>query len=101
MTEIAFSRNGISIRLPDERWDHIVQRHEVLVDKKQFVLYTISSPSKILAGNEGTLMAIRELEPDRWLVVVYREDQEDGFVITAFPTRRINSLNRRQILWQL
>ena len=100
MTEIAFSRNGISIRLPNERWGHIVQRHEVLADKKQFVLDTISSPSKILTGNEGALMAIRELEPDRWLVVVYQEDQGDGFVITAFLTRRINSLNRRQILWQ-
>jgi hypothetical protein len=44
-------------------------------------------------------MALRELEPERWLVVVYREEQGDGFVITAFPTRRINSLNRRQQRW--
>ncbi|MGQ4649238.1 hypothetical protein [Lyngbya aestuarii] len=42
---------------------------------------------------------MRELKPGRWLVVVYREENDDGFVITAFPTRRINSLNRRQQLW--
>lgn len=96
---IAISRSGITIRLPDERWEHIVERHNILADKQQFVLDTLSKPDLILAGNEGALMALRELEPDRWLVVVYREENEDGFVITAFPTRRINSLNRRQQRW--
>jgi hypothetical protein len=96
---IALSHNGVSIRLPDERWEHIVERHDILADKQQLVLDTISSPDRILVGNEGALMAVRELEPDRWLVVIYREENEDGFVITAFPTHRINSLNRRQQLW--
>jgi hypothetical protein len=71
---IAFSRNGIAIRLPDERWEHIIERHNVLADKQPLVLDTISNPDRILAGNEGALIALRELEPDRWLVVVYRED---------------------------
>jgi hypothetical protein len=96
---IVLSRNGITIRLPDGRWEHILERHNTLADKQQFVLDTICNPDRILAGNEGALMAMREIEPDRWLVVVYREENEDGFVITAFPTRRINSLNRRQQLW--
>lgn len=96
---IATSHNGIPIRLPDERWEHIVERHNLLADKQQFVLNTISQPMRILAGNEGALMAIQEMDPGRWLVVVYREEPEDGFVITAFPTRRINSLDRRQQIW--
>ncbi|NJR58700.1 MAG: hypothetical protein HC769_07470 [Cyanobacteria bacterium CRU_2_1] len=96
---IVTSRSSITIRLPDERWKHIVERHNILADKQQFVLDTITNPDRILAGNEGALMTLRELEPGRWLVVVYREENEDGFVITAFPTRRINSLNRRQQLW--
>ena len=96
---IAFSRNAIAIRLPDERWEHIVERHNVLADQQSLVLDTISNSDRILAGNEGALMALRELEPDQWLVVVYQEDNEDGFVITAFPTRRINALNRRQQQW--
>jgi hypothetical protein len=96
---IATSLNGITIRLPDERWEHIIERHNILADKQQFVLNTITNPDRILVGNEDALMALRELEPGRWLVVVYREENDDGFVITAFPTRRINSLNRRQQLW--
>jgi hypothetical protein len=96
---IATSRNGIPIRLPDERWQHIIERHSILANKQQFVLDTLANPIRILDGNNGALMAVSELEPGRWLVVVYREDNEDGFVITAFPTRRINSLNRRQQQW--
>ncbi|MGF1525126.1 MAG: hypothetical protein ACFBSF_22600 [Leptolyngbyaceae cyanobacterium] len=87
------------LSLPEGRWEHIVNRHSILTDKQQLVLETLSRPDRILAGNEGALMAVKQLEPDRWLVVVYREEEEDGFVITAFPTRRINSLNRRQQLW--
>jgi hypothetical protein len=96
---IATSRNNIAIRLPDERWQHIIERHSILADKQEFVLDTLANPTRILDGNNGALMAVRELEPERWLVVVYREDNEDGFVITAFPTRRINSLNRRHQRW--
>jgi hypothetical protein len=96
---IAISCNGLPIRLPDERWQHIIARHNILTDKQQIVLETIEYPNRILEGNDGALMAIRELDPGRWLVVVDREDNEDGFVITAFPTRRINSPNRRQQRW--
>jgi hypothetical protein len=99
MSNVAVSQNGVSIRLPDERWQHIVERHNILSDKKQIILNTISHPTRILQGNEGALIAMQELEPNRWLVVVYREEQNDGFIITAFPTRRINSLNRRQQIW--
>ena len=49
--EIAISRNGVPIRLPDERWNHIIERHDVLADKKALVLETLSNPSRILAGN--------------------------------------------------
>ena len=95
----AISRNGILIRLPDERWEHIVARHQILVDKKPLVLEAIAQPDQILDGDEGALMAVKQLEPGKVLVVVYKEEFSDGFVITAFPTRRLNSLNRRQQLW--
>ena len=96
---IAISYNGIPIRLPEERWNHITDRHSTLSNQQQLVLDTLTNPTRILLGNDGALLALREIEPRRWLVVVYREDENDGFVITAFPTRRINSLNQRQQLW--
>jgi len=45
---------------------------------------------------------VREIEGDKHLVVVYKEtSQEDGFVITAYLTRRKRQLERRHVLWQL
>ncbi|MFA7242215.1 MAG: hypothetical protein WC091_19055 [Sulfuricellaceae bacterium] len=44
-------------------------------------------------------LAIQEVEKGKWLVVVYREQGSDGFVITAFLTRRIRSLDGRKQLW--
>ena len=62
------------------------------------VLETLSNPVRVVQGGEGELHAIRELELGKHLVVVYRELEEDGFVITAFLTRRMRSLERRKQL---
>lgn len=99
MNAIALSQNGILIRLPDERWAHITKRHEDLKNKQLEVLATISNPTRILSGDEGELLALKELEPGKWLVVAYRELIDDGFIITAYPTRKLSFLKRRQQLW--
>ncbi|MDB9528575.1 hypothetical protein PN498_21460 [Oscillatoria sp. CS-180] len=52
MPKKAISRNGVFIRLLDERWQHIVVRHSILADKQQLVLETLTNPDRILAGNE-------------------------------------------------
>lgn len=96
MDAIALSQNGVPIRLPDERWAHIAKRHEDLNNKQPEVLATVSNPVRILSGDESELLALRELEPGKWLVVVYRELVNDGFIITAYSTRRLSCLNQRQ-----
>ncbi len=52
-----------------------------------------------VVGTEGELLAVRELEPGKHMVVVYRELENDGFIITAFVTRRVRSLAKRTQLW--
>lgn len=96
----ARSRNGIPIRLTEERWGHIIDEHGELAGLRAEVLRTVSDPERVLAGNQGALLALRTIESGKWLVVVYREvEEEDGFVITAFLTRRHRSLDRRTQLW--
>jgi len=99
MDLLTTSINGICIRLPDERWQHITQRHAELLGQELLILDVIAHPERLLVGKSGELMAIRELQAGKWLVVIYRENQDDGFVITAFLTRRINSLNQRPQIW--
>jgi len=63
------------------------------------VLETISKPERILAGGEGELLALREVKAGKCMIVVYRELEDDGFIITAFLTRRIRTLAKRKQLW--
>lgn len=63
------------------------------------VLDAVADPERVLAGGAGELLAVKIHEPGKWLVVVYPEAEDDGFVITAFLTRRFRSLDRREQLW--
>jgi len=99
MNTAVTSKNGTTIRLTDERWAHISEEHGELADMRMEVLETVASPERILAGGEGELLAIRQVETGKFLVVVYRELEDDGFIITAFLTRRIRSLAKRKQLW--
>ena len=99
MVPSVLSKNGVRVRLTDETWAHITEEHCELAGLRPEVLETVSDPAPILAGSAGELLALRETEPGKFMVVVYREAGADGFIITAFLTRRLASLERRQRLW--
>ncbi len=99
MTEIVVSKNDVPIRLTAARWVHITEEHSELAGMRLEILETVVDPTQIFAGTRGELFAVREIEPGKYLVVVYREFQNDGFIITAFITRRMQAFRRRQRLW--
>jgi len=101
MTETVYSKNGVPIRLTDERWAHITEAHGELAGLRLEIVGTVANPTELFAGHRGELLAVREVEPGKYLVVVYRESQQDGFIITAFLTRKGQALRRRQRLWPL
>lgn len=102
MTGTCASRHGVPIRLTDERWVHIVEEHSELAGMRQDVLEAVSEAERVLAGSLGELIAVKGLETGRALIVVYRETSpDDGFVITAFESSRLASLDRRQQIWPL
>lgn len=99
MTETVSSKNGVPIRLTDERWLHISEEHSEMAGLRLDVLEAITDPERVVVGNSGELLALRSQPDEKVLVAVYRELVNDGFVITAFLTRRLASLNRRTQLW--
>ena len=100
MIYIATSRSGVPIRLTEERWGHIVEEHGELTGMRAEVLQTISGAERVVAGGVNELLAVRMVAAEKALIVVYREASvEDGFVITAFLTRRLERLNRRKQIW--
>jgi hypothetical protein len=54
---LVYSYNGIPIRLTEERWRHIVNRHVEMVDQRERVLETVAEPDLIQQGDFGELLA--------------------------------------------
>lgn len=95
------SKNDVPIRLTEERWFHITEEHSEMAGYYFEVLETIEGPEAIYEGKTGELLAVREVENGKNIVVVYKElSKEDGFVITAFLTRRIRQFERRRKIWK-
>ena len=95
------SKNGVPIRLTVERWFHITEEHSEMAGYYFEVLETVENPEAIYEGKVGECIAVRQIEKGKYIVVVYRElSKEDGFVITAFLTRRKKQLERRRKIWQ-
>lgn len=102
MTKITYSVNNIPIRLTDERWTHIVENHDDIAGYYFDVLETVTNPRWIFEGDEDELWAVKFISERKAMLVIYKElyDQNDGFIITAFFTGKINKLLRRNIIWQ-
>lgn len=101
MAHTAKSVNGVTIRLPDERWVHIIEEHAEMAGYLYDVLETVQEPLAVFAGNAGELLAAREIETGKYIIVAYREtSREDGFIITAFLTKRWKQIERRKKIWQ-
>lgn len=99
MVEVTTSQRDIPIRLTDERWNHILEGHPELVNNKTDVLKTVSNPERIFEGKNEELLGVQEIQPGKWLVVIYKELGDDGFIVTAYSTSRFQSLTKRRQLW--
>lgn len=98
---VAKSKNEVPIRLTEERWFHITEEHSEMAGYYFEALETVDEPEAIYEGKAGECIAVREIGKGKYIVVVYTElSKEDGFVITAFLTRRRKQLERRRKIWQ-
>ena len=66
-----------------------------------YAVQTLLALHKVSFSKHGqvTLLAVQEIHSDKHLVVVYREIENDGFIITAFITSKTKSLDQRNQLW--
>jgi len=63
-------------------------------------LGVVEKPDMVLLGDCDELLAVSKISRRKqWLVVVYKEDKNDGFVITAYVTSDIKWLLKRKVKW--
>jgi len=98
--EFVYSKNGVQIRLTEERWVHIIEEHTEMAGYYYEVLEAITDPQSIYQGIKGEYIAIKPIEKGKYIVVIYREiDKGDGFIITAFLTKREKQFEKRVKIW--
>jgi len=105
---ITRSKFGKRIRLTKATWlDKMLKDHPELGARKEYideVKRVVEDPDYIISGWFGEYLALRfcEVAPKRpkYLCVVYRELDEEGFVITAFFISKPHKLLRRGVLWR-
>ncbi len=96
------SRNGVPIRLTEERWRHVLDKHPDMSDYLADILQTVADPDIIQEGDSGSLLARRLCASGpfigKFITVAYRETgPTDGFIITAHPAKKPSI--RRRTLW--
>ena len=96
--QTATSVLGHTIRLTAQQWAHITEAHDYMAGNMDKVLETLSEPSRVIQGEQGEALALRDYErtniTEKTAVVVYREEP-DGFVITAFFTSKPDKIERK------
>jgi len=105
---VAKSKSGKKIRLTKTIWFHkILKRHPELGAAEEYVEQvkrTLEDPDYIVSGWFGEYLALRfcEIAPKgpKYLCVVYRELNDEGFIITAFFISNLRKLLRRGVLWR-
>ena len=98
--DVAISRNGVPIRLTEERWFHVVETHDEMAGRYDEVLSAIEMPDYIIQGYKDALVALKMIGKKKFMAVIYKEiGKKDGFVITAFLTSKVR-IEKEVVLWQ-
>ncbi len=97
-------KTGCLLRFTDERINHILQNHPELEGEEDKIAETIANPDTILEGDFGELLSTKHylkssVSENKYLIVAYEEiSNVDGFIITAYYTRRLSK--RRKVIWK-
>jgi len=98
--EAAISKNGVPIRITEERWFHIVETHDEMAGRYDEVLSAIDMPDYIIQGYKDAFVALKTIRKKKFIAVIYKEiSKKDGFVITAFLTSKIR-IEKEVVLWE-
>jgi len=104
----AMSRSKRNIRMDSATWfNKILRDHPELGMRDEYVnevKRTIEDPDYVVSGWFGEYLALRfcNIAPKspKYLCVVYRELNKEGFVITTFFISKPYKLFRRGVLWR-
>lgn len=104
MIGTVISKNGKEIRLTEERWAHIVESHDYMAGNQDIVFETLEDPDVIVGGEKMEFLAVKHYVKtsisEKHAIVIYTEQENDGFVITAFMTSNPEKITKKGVVWK-
>lgn len=104
MIGTVISRNAKEIRLTAERWAHIVESHDYMAGNQDKVFEALESPDIIVSGIKNEFIAvkyyIKTSISEKHVVVIYKDEEKDGFFITAFMTSKPEKVIKKGVIWK-
>ena len=86
-------KSGRKIRLTEKQWSHIMKRHPSMKKYINEIQDTIKMPFKIMDYPNSKGYYYRNYKhlklPNRFILIVVKYLNGDGFVITAYQTNKI------------
>ncbi len=83
---------GFRVRVTQSRWEVIIGiKHPVMKGQEREVLETLRDPDQIRRSkrDQTVFLFYRAVRPGRWTCVVTRRLNDEGFLVTAYPTDAI------------
>jgi hypothetical protein len=89
---------GFYVRCTKEWWEYVsTVKHPVLEGRLEDVIATLSAPLEVRQSTKDpAVFLFYRVETSRFLCVVIRKENGEGFLITAYPT---DSLKKGEIVW--
>jgi hypothetical protein len=88
---------GFSVRVTRAYWELIVTvKHPVMRGREADVQSVLQIPEQVRRsrGDPTVLLFYREEQPGRWLCAVAKQPNDEGFLITTYPTDAIKEGER-------
>jgi hypothetical protein len=89
---------GFHVRCTKAWWGYVsTVKHPVLENRLADVIATLSAPVEVRRSTrDNAVLLFYRVATPRFLCVVTRKEDEEGFLITAYPT---DSLKTGEIVW--
>jgi hypothetical protein len=83
---------GFRVRVDKARWELIIaEKHPAMKGRESVVKSALESPNEVRQSkNDSSVLLFYRVEGlKRWVCAVTKRSNEDGFLITAYPTDAI------------
>jgi hypothetical protein len=91
---------GFRVRTSQQYWNFLVtEKHETLRGREDAVAEALGDPSEVRRSRSdpNVFLFYRVERPGRWLCVVTKRLNGEGFIITAYPT---DAIKEGETVWR-